>query len=150
MTVRSLVTFRSDLADKGIEADDGNSFLEWPGQVHARVMAEILRTLGWRISQMADDHEHGWTLEANLGRNGIWMQVTPLDEVIVMIEGAHSLLSRLFRPRAVAEFTAMLTSLDAAIQADDRFRDIRWFTSKEHNSGAPGAPTPISDGRRTG
>lgn len=143
MMVRSLVTFRSDLSDDGVEHAGG--FVEWPGRIHALVLTDILRSLGCEVSEMIDSNEHGWELQGSLSRDGIWMQVTPLDEVILMIEGASSLWSRLFARKAVAEFLELLKALDTALRADGRFHDIRWFTNEEYGRNAPGAPAPVGD-----
>ena len=136
-------TFKSDLADDGLERD--GEFVEWPGRIHALALAEILRPLGCEVSEMIDSNEHGWELQASLGRDGIWMQVTPLEEVIVMIEGASSLWSRLFARKSVAEFIGLLTAFDAALRADGRFHDVRWFTREEYGANGLGAPAPVGD-----
>lgn len=146
MIVRSLVTFRSDLADDGVETEDRKDFIEWPGRVHALVLSEILQALDWRISRMVDANEHGWELEAGLGRKWIWAQVTPLDEVILMFKDMSPERTWYFAKKPPGSvFTGMLTALDAALQVDSRFHDVRWFTSKEYDFSAPGAPKPVSD-----
>ena len=143
MMIRTLATFRSDLADDGVETED--DFVEWPGRAHAQVLAEILQALGWRVSEMIDSNEHGWELEAKLGHDRIWLQVTPLEEVILMIEGAATVWTWFLARKPNTVFTGMLTALDAALRGDGRFQDLRWFTNKEYQSSAPGAPTPVSD-----
>jgi|GEM_PF-1244960 hypothetical protein len=146
MTVRSWVTFRSDLADDGVETEDGHNFTEWPGRVHVLMVAELLQTLGWQVTGTIDVQERGWELDARLDRKAIWMQVTPLDEVIVIIKDGNPEWIRYLAGKGPGPvFTGMLTALDTALHNDGRFHDIRWFTQKEHNCGAPGAPAPISD-----
>jgi hypothetical protein len=147
MTVRCLISFRSDLADDGVETEDGRDFLEWPGRLHIQVAAEILEALGGRISEIIDMQELGWDLEAKLGRKAIWMRVEFVEnEIIFMIEDKNPERTWYFaRKPPGSVFTGMLTALDAALRADGRFHDFRWFTDKEYDHDAPGAPTPVSD-----
>jgi hypothetical protein len=144
--VRSLVTFHSDIADNGIETEDGDDFVEWPGRVHALIVVEMLQALGWGISEMRDSNEHGWDVEATLGRKTVWAHVTPLDEIILDIEEGTPFWTWLFsRKPSGPAFTETLMALDAALRADGRFHDFRWFTDKEYQRRAPGAQTPVSD-----
>ncbi|HVY32855.1 MAG TPA: hypothetical protein VG960_00415 [Caulobacteraceae bacterium] len=145
MILRTMATFRSDLADNGVEAEDTHDFIEWPGRAHALVLADILQAMGWRISKMVDSNEHGWELEAKLNGNRIWMQISPIDEIILMFEGSSPIWTWFFAPRPTGVFPETLTAIDAALHADGRFHDLRWFTNKEYQHDAPGAPTPVSD-----
>jgi len=146
MTVRCLLTFRSDLGDDGVLTEDRHEFLQWPGRLHAAVAAEKLRALGWQVSEPIDMQVVGWELNAAMGRKPIWLRVEVVDEIILMLEDLKPERTwYLARKPPGPVFTGMLTALDAALRADGRFHDLRWFTDKEYECSAPGAPTPVSE-----
>jgi hypothetical protein len=146
MIVRGLLTFRSDLADDGVLNEDRSDFLQWPGRLHAAVAAEKLRALGWQVSEPIDMQIVGWELDAAMDGKSIWLRIEVVDEIILMIEDRKPERTwYLARKPPGPVFTGMLTALDAALRADGRFHDLRWFTDKEYQASAPGAPTPVSD-----
>jgi hypothetical protein len=144
MTVRNWAIFRSDLADEGVK--NGDDFLAWPGRIHVLVAAEILQALGWEVLGLVDMQRLGWDLAARLGGKEIWLRAASPGGVILVIEDANPERTWYFGRKPSGQvFRDLLSGLHAALHADGRFHDIRWFTRKEIDCVAPGAATPVSD-----
>ena len=144
MIVRNWAMFRSDLADEGIKS--GDDFLEWPGRTHILVVAEILRSMGWEVLGISDMNKLGWDLGASFDDKQIGLRTAPVGKIILIVEDMNPGRTwHLSRKPPGQVFTDLLSGLDAALHADGRFHDIRWFTRRELDCRAPGAVAAVSD-----
>ena len=145
MTMRTLVTFNTDLPDDAIETADGMDFIQWPGRNVAEVMAELLKSMGWTPDGPFCLEHAGWDLDASLGAQGITLRSEVIEEVIVGITDRTPDLTWYLKPKPPGPvFVGMLIGLDATMKADGRFRDILWFTAKGYSSQTEaGSPVPV-------
>jgi hypothetical protein len=143
MTVRTLVTFYTDIPDDAIETADGMDFIQWPGRVMVQAMADLLRGLGWQPDEPLDLEERGWDLDASRGSEMISLRIEWPEEVVVQITDRTPDYTWYFKRKPPGPvFLGILVGLDAALKADGRFRDIQWFTPKGYLK-EPGMPFPV-------
>ncbi len=145
MTVRTFTTFSTDLPDHAVETADGMDFIQWPGRNVVQVIADLLRAIGWTPDDPLDLEERGWDLDAHCGRRMIRMRIEFIEEVIVMITDRTPDRTWYFKRKPPGPvFVGMLVGLDAAMKADGRFRNIRWFTPEGYDSQTEaGSPVPV-------
>ena len=149
MTMRTLVTFNTDLPDDAIETADGMDFIQWPGRNVTNVIADLLKSIGWTPDEPIDLEERGWDLDASLGNRGISLRIEAPEEVLVGITDRTPDWTWFLRRKPPGPvFTGLLTEFDKALKADGRFRDILWFTPEGYLKDEAGAPLPVeADGK---
>jgi len=141
MIVRPWVTFDSDLPYDGIEDETG--FIQWPGKAVAEATAEILGRLGCTRINIDTIGEAGYEVAFTAGRRNLAARVTMIDNYVVCIH-QYSIYDSLFN-KIRPEFISILRGLNAELNSDGRFHQIRWFTGDEVFSGVEGALSPVED-----
>jgi hypothetical protein len=136
MTIENCAVIVADFPDDGVETEDGNDFLIWPGRTIAEAICEILRGLGYRVEAPEHVYEHGWSFwsKASDGRQ-TWFQVTDIDEYLLITENHGG-----WGKSSVEAYAHLLTQLAAAFDADARFKSVRWSTLDEINIGPEPRP----------
>ena len=107
----------------------------------AQVLADGLRVRGREVTDLEYFGEHGWGFAVISARNGISVDVTFFDDVSVMV-------SVTYRPRFYDRligrkdpmYREVLRDVDAILQADARFSDVRWYAN---GAEGPSADHPI-------
>ena len=111
------------------------------GRPVAQVLADGLRVRGREVTDLEYFGEHGWGFAVISARNGISVDVTFFDDVSVMV-------SVTYRPRFYDRligrkdpmYREVLRDVDAILQADARFSDVRWYAN---GAEGPSADHPI-------
>lgn len=124
--------FRVDLPDDALEG--GDDVIMLPGRGLAEIVAEMLTQLGYEVSPPEHDPEHGWTFDAYAVKRRIWLQVTQIPgktarspaKGTLMTEEKPTLLRRLLGHKDSIH-AKLLFGLNREMQADPRFKEIRWW-----------------------
>lgn len=141
MNVRRWVLFDSDLPYDAIEGE--TNFIQWPGKNVAEAIMEILVRLGCTRVDMVTLDEAGYEVGFRAGKRPYGARVTVIDNYTVgFIKYAwlDDLFGR-FRP----EYLNVLEQVNAELNGDDRFHNVRWFKDDELFTGIEGAKSPIEE-----
>ena len=141
MKVRPWAEFTTDLPDDQIE--EGPQIVQFAGKSVAKVVADMLIGCGCEVSAPIHAHEHGWELDIIAGRQRrrLWCQITLIEKYTMVFE-QNSWIANVFGQHHPV-YLDMLTRLAALLEQDDRFQDVRWYTSDELYARGAGAPLPI-------
>ena len=137
MTFRRFVEFATSIPDDSV--DEGS---EWRvgGEGVASVIAEILRSQGRQVNPPEFEGDHGWTFVARTQKGKYYFQVQHSGDVTVFTDDVT--IPSLFGKRDSADHIALLTQLDAALQADQRFSNVHWCSEDEIFGAGAGTPSP--------
>jgi hypothetical protein len=121
VTLRPEIEFSSAFPDDAIE--DEVDFVQWPGRNVAEALKAALEALSYRVSDPIHAHEHGWELEIWRGPKRLWLQISMCDP-----ESNYLIAQNMtfFLWPDVKLFRTFLADLQAIMEADDRFSQIRW------------------------
>lgn len=140
MKVRPWATFTTDLPDDVIEEDD--EFIQYGGKSVAEAIAEILTGLGCTVDPPRHEHEHGWMVDAELGKQLLWCQVTLIEDYLFVLEDP-SWINKLLK-RHTPVYLDVLARLAQALERDPRFHNVLWFYGGDALTDVPGAKAPVS------
>jgi hypothetical protein len=143
MIVRPWVLFRSALPRDGVEGE--HDWIEWPGRGVATIIAEMLRRLGCEVEEPEHAHEHGWQFDAVFQRRRFFCQVTDIEEIYLLVQ--NPIWLERVRGKHPQAYVDLLRGLARELEADPRFSELRWFTQRELDSHASGAPSPVETGK---
>lgn len=140
MKIRPWATFTSNLPDDHIE--EGPRITQFGGKSVASAIGDILRDLGYKVSEPAYADENGWEVYVLAGerRRRLWCQVTFMADHYLLFFGQNSWIADLFGTRHPVYVDA-LSRLAAALADDPRFQKVRWY-GDIHTRG-PGSPGPV-------
>lgn len=145
MIVRSLVVFQSTLPDDQIE-DEHGGIVQYGGKGVAEAVVEILRRMGCAVRDPEHAHEHGWTFPLYFEKRRFSCQVTDIGEFHLLIEN-DSWLERI-SGRHPQPYLDLLRGLARELEADPRFAELTWYTSREFSSRrVRGSSLPVESGR---
>jgi len=135
--VRSFMTFETPVGQPDNPA-------EIAGRALAISLAQGLSERGLVIHESVDEHDsYGWYFVAGPPEQPVWCMVQRSDRWLVITKPEIPFLERLFGKRVDPEAHHRLCQvLHAAAQAIPGVSDIRWFSEKEFQQNASGAPTP--------
>jgi hypothetical protein len=127
--IKNCAVIVSDFPDDAVESEDGKEILVFPGRNLSEAFCEILSGLGYSTTVPEHEHEHGWTFVAT-SEDGCrtWFQVTIINECVVVTEDQGR--RRYAGPTAPA-YLDLLSKFATALEADDRFGEVRWSTSDD-------------------
>ncbi|HEV2533707.1 hypothetical protein [Phenylobacterium sp.] len=111
---------------------DDHDWIEYPGRIVAGVLSEILQGLGYKVEAVDSEGPKGW--EFSFWDQGVqlWMRVGAIEDFLIVL-GAPGWLDIFGRKKKV--FTRMIERLAAALAADARFGNIRWYTKQQMDAG---------------
>lgn len=131
--VRTFATFEPDLAPAMSSVPD-----DPPGREIAKVLAGLIATQGLQVDGPHPYADYGWEIEAWRDAGRFWFVFQRSDEWMLIAEERTGLLARLMKkPRP--DFETILSGLEASLNADPRFRSVRWFTREEFQKSGAGA-----------
>ncbi len=143
MKLRTCARFCSTLPEDHIENENGD-IVQFGGKSVMAAIAERLARIGCDVGEPIYAHEHGWELlfEAKAGGR-FWAQVTLIDDYWLMMEERAF---RLFGSKEPSpSFEKLLQHLAEALAADERFSEVRWYTSEDLGTDLPGHARPTGD-----
>lgn len=141
MNVRRWVTFDSDLPYDGIESE--HDFIQWPGKTVAEALMEILGRLGCKRIDIDVLDERGYEVTFTIGKRQFGARVTMIDNYVVCFS-QYSFWDNIF-DKLRPEYVDILKRINAELNRDGRFHDIRWFLDDESLTRAEGALSPIGE-----
>jgi len=140
MRLRPELQFCSGFPDDSVE--DDTDFVVWPGRNIAEALKAGLEQKGYRVSEPIDAQEHGWELDIWRGQKRLWAQVSVIDsEENYLI--TQNMTFFLWPDRKL--FRQFLLDLQEVIQAEPRFRNVKWFEKGGISAGSPPADGPVAD-----
>jgi hypothetical protein len=141
MKIRPWAEFAADLPDDHIE--DGPRIVQFGGRSVAKAIGDILVGFGCEVSEPIYANENGWELDILAGeqRRRLFCQVTVIDKFVMVFEQNSWIAEILGRYHPT--YLDMLTRLGSSLAEDERFHDVRWYTSVDLHSPARGASHPI-------
>lgn len=133
--------FLTDIPDDYVEDEDGD-IVVFGGQGVARALCELFQRLGFETEEPTHEHEHGWDVFVRKDKRTLFVEVTDaVDAYFLQTEDCTFILRSLFRPNRKWHAEA-LNSLNAEMQKDPRFGEIRWYVNldkaREGGALAPG------------
>jgi hypothetical protein len=142
MKIRPWARCVSDLPSDHVE--DEFQIVQLGGKGVASTIGEILRDLGYKVSEPVSANDNGWEIYvlAAKPRRRLWCQVTFMDDHYLLFFGQNSWIAEFFG-KCHPAYVDALSRLAAALADDARFREIRWFTSDELYTEATGASCPV-------
>lgn len=141
MQIRPWAEFDTDLPLDYIEDDDGE-LLQYPGKAVSEAIAKMLEGLGCEVDVPQHAHEHGWQFSFKSRKQNLWCQVTYIERWLLVCEARGGFFGT--SRKAEEEEVTVLTGLNAALSADLRFSNLRWYTNEEVHTDFPGAEAPVS------
>jgi hypothetical protein len=125
-------------ADEGVE--DEHDWVEYPGRIVAGVLSELLTGLGCKVDQLYDEGPKGWGFTFVYGGRPFWARVGAIEDFLIVL-GANGWFDLLGRKRQALE--SLVLRLDATLQRDPRFKNIRWYTQQQMDAGQWDYPTML-------
>ncbi len=141
MKIRPWAEFTSYLPDDHIE--DGAQIIQLGGRSAARAIADMLALGGCEVSEPIYLDENGWGLHITAEKRRLWCQVTLINGYVIVLEQNSWIAEVLGRLHPA--YLRVLRQLGIALAGDPRFHSVRWYTSDELHTGAPGAQSPVED-----
>lgn len=143
MKLRPWAEFGTDLPDDQIE--EGPRIVQFGGKSVTKAIGDILVGFGCEVSEPIYADENGWELYILAGeqRRRLFCQVTLIGKFVMVFE-QNSWLANTFG-RYHPAYLDILKRLGAALADDARFHDVRWYTSADLHTAAPGALQPLED-----
>lgn len=140
MRLRPEIQFCSGFPDDSVE--DDTDFVVWPGRNIAEALKAGLEQKGYRVSEPIDAQEHGWELDIWRGQKRLWAQVSVIDsEENYLI--TQNMTFFLWPDRKL--FRQFLLDLQEVIQAEPRFREVKWFEKAGISANSPPGDGPVAD-----
>ena len=135
--LRPNVWFKADFPDDTVYDQDGNE-VQFAGQNVAEAVAKTLTAYGYSMEEPESWDENGWSLNAHWKGRRFWMLVTAIDDFILQTK---NMTWRLWPDRAA--FVEFLLHLQAGLNADPRFSQLRWFAADWPPSEAESFAAPV-------
>jgi hypothetical protein len=140
VSVRPVAEFCADFPNDMIE--DETDIVQFGGRGITEAIAGMLDDLGYKVSAPIYAGEHGWELDARVGGRRFWLQITDIDGSKCSLV-TDDMTWRLWPdPSKHREF---LVQLEAALQRDGRFRQIKWFPKDWWRKEAAPSDSPLGD-----
>jgi len=143
MKILPWAAFGSTLPDDVIENEEGTDFIQYGGKSVAEAIAEILRGLGLQVDAPRNAHERGWELDIKAGKRPLWCQITLIEEYLFVFEDLSFWDKLLKRQNPI--YVGALRGLAAALAADQRFHNVRWYETGRDAFDEAGAIAPVID-----
>ena len=140
MTMRPEIQFSSAFPDDSIE-DDGD-FVQWPGRNVAEALKGSLEERGYRVSDPVDAQHVGWELDIWRGRKRFWLQISVLEPELNYLMAKNMTF---FLWPDMKLFRAFLADLQAVLETDRRFGQVRWFPRGGIDASAEPASGPFDE-----
>jgi hypothetical protein len=118
------------LPDEGVW--DDRDWIEYPGQVLAGALSEILRDLGCKVDPIYSEGAKGWEFAFSIERVHMWTRIGAIEDFLIVL-CLPGLLDLTGRKRRV--FLDLLRRLNETLKVDPRFSHIRWYTKKQMDTG---------------
>ncbi|MCW5557938.1 MAG: hypothetical protein KIT22_08910 [Verrucomicrobiae bacterium] len=138
--MRPEIQFSSAFPDDSIE--DGGDFVQWPGRNVAEALKGGLEERGYRVSDPVDAQHVGWELDIWRGRKRFWLRISILEPELNYLMAKNMTF---FLWPDVKLFRAFLADLQAVLEADHRFGQVRWFPKSGIDGRAAPASGPFND-----
>ncbi len=139
MRVNQCASFQADFPDDAIENDEG--FVEFGGHGVAGAIGEFLTRLGCKVSEPINAGEHGWELDVEIDRRHLWCQVTDVVDYMILVFEDQSAIDKVLK-RYDAVYIDTIKKLNLALNADERFHDVKWHA--EGIDPSPSSPHTLS------
>ena len=130
MITEAYIYLDTTLPDEGVW--DDNDWIEYPGQVVAAALSEILRDLGCKVDPLYSEGEKGWEFTYSIERVPMWARIGAIEDFLIAL-GLLGLLDLTGRKRRA--FLNLLRRLNETLKVDPRFSHIRWYTKKQMDAG---------------
>jgi hypothetical protein len=138
ITVKPWVKFRADFPSDMIEED--GQIVQFGGRNVTLALAQILRTLGCKVSDPIYAGDHGWELDVYCEKIHLWAQISDLYPIYyIMLEDNFRFIGK-SNPLCYLD---LLKSLNEEFNRDHRFHDITWFDSEDFDVDGVGSDTPV-------
>lgn len=136
---RTMVEFRTDIPDDTIEDDE--DIVQFGGQSVALALSAMLTEQGLAVDLPEYEFEHGWTFTASRPDLRLWVQVTLIEDVLVMTKDVTFRWKFWEKPTGLGE---VLGRLNEQMRSDGRFHDLTWYFPAEYQMSCPGSPRPVA------
>jgi hypothetical protein len=124
--------------DEGVE--DEYDWVEYPGRIVAGVLSEILTGLGCKVDELFDEGMKGWGFGFSCEGRPFRARVGAIEDFLIVV-WAKGWFDLFGHKRQALE--ALVQRLDAALQQDARFKNIRWYTQQQMDTGEWDYPTML-------
>jgi hypothetical protein len=129
--------FNADFPDDTVYDDDGNE-AQFAGRNVAEAIAKILTARGYSVDVPENWDENGWWLRARGKGCSFSVLITAIEDFILQTK---DMTWRLWPDRAA--FVEFLRHLQAGLNADPRFSQLRWFVANWPPTEAESFADPI-------
>jgi hypothetical protein len=137
--LRTFAEFDSDIPDETVE--DEHDIVVYGGKGVAEAIMELLKAPTRQVSTLEDLNFKGWEFTVRTTRRRFVFRVQYIEQVL--LSSFDDTLPSIFGKPNQADHAALLTGLDALMQRDGRFHNIRWCNENEIFGEGSGTPTPL-------
>jgi hypothetical protein len=128
ITIKPWAQFRADFPSDIVE--EGGQIVQFGGRNVAEAMAEILRSLGCKVSEPINAEEHGWELDIRCEQIPLWAQISDLNPTYYFLLEDNR---RLFGKSNPPIYLHLLQKMNDRLETDHRFHDIFWYDAEDFN-----------------
>lgn len=139
VVLRRIAEFKADFPDDQVW--DGDEAVILGGRAVAEAIAAMLNRNGFAAAQPEHTPPYGWRFMARAERTPIRIQVTDLDDILILdTKDASGFFARLGGASKQAH-ADLLRALHEELGRDKRFSDIKWF--ERYEAGERPAQRPV-------
>ena len=140
ITMRTFVTFESDFPDDGEFTEQGDTKRPAGCNV-AFALAELLRRQNLSVTDPIQYSFYGWAFQASGDGVTLRFLLQFPGPWLLLSQDRSNFFHRMFRASGAAH-QDILKTMNVSLIADGRFRNLKWFSKKEYESGNKGCGSP--------
>ena len=97
----------------------------------------MLISHGYKVSEVEDEQEHGWSFHARSGRTHFWLQLANTGEEFYLHTEDMGMWSK---PK---DYETFLQQIDAELRRDSRFSGLKWWPLNHWKEGVEPSDLPV-------
>jgi hypothetical protein len=132
--LRAYLTFEADFPNDAEFAESGD--IKRPGGLMiAQVLCKVFQRRTMIVSEPEQHSFYGWSFVVGDGGSTIWFLLQFPGPWLLLSQNRTSLRERIFSPRSSSKHRTVLEILNESLAKDKRFREMKWYTKQQYESG---------------
>lgn len=143
MTLLSMARLITTIPDDSVEEDD--EIVEFGGRAVLAAITEVLRGLGYQVSEPVYAGAQGWQAVVSTERRKFFVQSQHIHTWCLLVSSdITGMWNKLFHKTAES-YAEFLKKLNRGLGADSRFTSVEWFdqSGDPFDESQAGTPEPV-------